>query len=373
MNIIYTTCFLDISGVTKINFDILSRLKSDCKIHVCVTARDDHFATTWDIRFAETFGDCFKLWKQDASARYRYFVEYVRKNRIDLVFNTHSLWLYEHAARLKRDCPRLKIVDALHVLEPCRLRGGSPDISANRFVHPFLDKTILISDDLRRYLTQNYKVDATKFVIVRNGIEMACFTGRNMKSCLLREELSVPEGGRLVGFIGRFTEQKRPLLFLEVIRRVMVKCGAARCYMVGDGPLMPKVERQIERLNLAASVTLLPPRDDILALLDSTDLLVLTSLYEGAPLTILEALACGVPVVASDVGAIREYVSVGCDLVATDPHQGEACRLAEAVLNRLAHHNIPQFDAAYFDMARVAAEYLAVFRSVCCAGQECSA
>ena len=105
MNLLYTTCCLDISGVTKINFDILSRIKSDCRIHVCVTARDDHFANTWDSRFAETFDDCFKLWKLDVSARYPYFVDYVRQHRIDLVLNTHSLWLYEHASATQTRLP----------------------------------------------------------------------------------------------------------------------------------------------------------------------------------------------------------------------------------------------------------------------------
>jgi len=364
MNLIYATCFLDISGVTKINFDILRRIKSDCNIHVCVTERDDHLDSTWNLRFAETFGGCLKLWKLEASSRYRNFVDYVRDHRIELVFNVHSLWLYKNAARLKRDCPELKIVDALHVLEPCRLRGGAPDISANRFVHPYMDKTILISDDLRRYLIRNYKVDAAKYVIVKNGIETARFMERKVGNRILREELGVPEGCRLVGFIGRFTEQKRPLLFLEVICRILLQRDDVRFYMLGDGPLLPELKRRIASLKVTASVTLLPPRDDIPDVLDSTDLLVLTSLYEGAPLTILEALACGVPVVASDVGAIREYASAGCNLVAADPRRGEADRLVEAMLGCFAQKDAPKFDATYFDMSRVAAEYLEVFRSV---------
>ena len=199
-----------------------------------------------------------------------------------------------------------------------------------------MDKTILISNDLRRYLTQNYRVDAGKFVIVRNGIETARFKGIGERGGVLREELGVPAGCKLVGFIGRFTEQKRPLLFLEVIRRVLEQRDDIRFYLVGEGPLAPKLERQIARLGIAGMVSLLPPRDDIPAVLDSTDLLVLTSLYEGAPLTVLEALASHVPVVASDVGAIREYASAGCDLVACKPHRDEAERLAGAVLERLA-------------------------------------
>lgn len=365
MNLIYTTCFLDISGVSKINFDILSRIKSDCTIHICVTAPDDRLVSSWESRFNEMFGGCFKLWKLDKAIRYRSFVDYLKEHRINLVFNTHSLWLYKHAARLKRDCQGLKIVDALHVLEPCRLRGGSPDMSANRFVHPFLDKTILISNDLVQYLTRYYKVDTAKFVVIKNGIVTKRFTGRPVKSGALREELGVPQGHKLVGFIGRFTQQKRPLLFLEVVCKVLAQRDDVRFYMVGDGPLASQVERQIVRLKIVDSVRLLSPRDNIPDLLDSTDLLLLTSLYEGAPLTILEALACGVPVVSSDVGAIREYADVGCDLVATEPPRGEADRLAEAVLGRLTQKDRPQFDATYFDISRVAREYLAVFRGVC--------
>lgn len=365
MNIIYTTCFLDISGVTKINFDILCRLKSDCRIHVCVTARDDHLVSTWDSLFVETFDNCFKLWQLDASARYQCFIDYVRVHQIDLVFATHSLWLYEHAACLKRDCPGLKIVDALHVLEPCRLRGGSPDISANRFVHPFLDKTILISGDLLQYLIRNYAVDSAKFVIVRNGIEISKFKRAEIKNLALREELGTPENCKLVGFIGRFTEQKRPLLFLKVVKLVLEQRDDVRFYLIGDGPLASKLVRRTVRLGITDNVTFLSPRHDIPVVFDSTDLLVLTSLYEGAPLTILEALASGVPVVASDVGAIREYASVGCDLVATAPRRNEPERFAESVLGLLAQECSPQLDSAYFDIYRVAAEYLEVFHTVC--------
>lgn len=366
MNLIYTTCFLDISGVTKINFDILSKIKSNSKIHVCVTARDDHLVSTWDIQFLKTFDCCFKLWQLNASDRYRYFVDYVKRHRIDLVFNTHSLWLYEHAACLKRDCPGLKIVDSLHVLEPCRLRGGFPDISANRFIHPYMDKTILISEDLRHYLIMNYTVDPAKLVIVKNGINTSNFMKKGgEKNLTLREELCVPGHCKLVGFIGRFTEQKRPFLFLEVARYVLKRRSDTRFYLVGDGPLASELERRVTRLGVGDSIALLPPRNDIPGVLNSTDLLVLTSLYEGAPLTVMEALASGVPVVASDVGAIREYVRLGCDLIATAPWGTEVVNFGDAVLGRLAQGSPPQFDSAYFDISRVVKEYLEVFCAVC--------
>lgn len=354
MNILYTTCFLDVSGVTRINLDILIGISDRYRVHVCETVSDEKISSKLERQFNERFGAPLQLWRITASEQYERFVQYLRDNDIALVYNTHSLWVYEHAARLKRDLPRLGIVDSLHVLEPYCFRGGYPDISANRFVHPYIDKSIVISDHLLSYIRGNYAVDPGKFVVIKNGVDIERFRRNPSLRDVFRREIGVPEDVPLIGFIGRFSWQKRPDLFLDVARQLTEGACLPFFYMIGNGDLLEKSKRHAVRLGIADRVRFVTSRDDIHIVLNSTDLLLMTSSYEGAPLTILEALASGVPVVSSDVGAIREYIGDECLVT---PGRGEGVRLAKAALKRLQTRDTAPFDRDIFSTKRVIAEY----------------
>lgn len=358
MNILYTTCFLDVSGVTRINLDILIGMSDRCNVHVCETVSDERLSSKLERAFNERFGGPLQLWRVTASKQYERFVQYLWDNDIALVYNTHSLWVYEHAARLKRDLPRLRIVDSLHVLEPYCFRGGYPDISANRFVHPHIDRSIVISDHLLSYIRGNYAVDPRKFVVIKNGVDTERFRRNPSLHDVFRREIGIPDEVPLIGFIGRFSWQKRPDLFLEVAKQLTERESLLFFYMIGNGDLLEGSKRHAVRLGIADRVRFLPSRDDIHIVLNSTNLLLMTSSYEGAPLTILEALATGVPVVSSDVGAIREYIGDEC---LVKPGRGEGARLAEAALKRLQSRDSVPFDRVLFSSKRVIAQYAETF------------
>lgn len=365
LTILYATCYLDVSGVTKINYDILSRIASEAEIHVCTTSRDDKLSDKWDDRFSATFREPFKLWLLSPRDRYRALVEYLQHHRIDIVYVTHSLWLYEHAARLKRDFPKLRIVDSLHVLEPYCFRGGYPDISANRFVHPYIDASILISRNLENYLLQNYQVDGDKLHVIHNGIDAALFCAESKIHDANQSRLFPDVHGGMVGFIGRFTDQKRPLLFVDIAHDLAERNPDLKFYMVGNGPLFDKVSRHIENFGMSDRIYMLPAQSDIAPLLRETDVLLLTSSYEGAPLTILEGLAVGVPVVASDVGAVREYVGDKCRLIPLGSADiRERQQYVSAVEEDLVDGRFSGVLEPSHDINAVAANYKAVFLNI---------
>lgn len=360
MNILYATCFLDVSGVTRLNYDILARLAGKNNIYVCETASDGRLTSKLENHFRDSFGEPFKLFRYPLQDRYRRFLEYLDSNAIDLVFNTHSLWVYEHIAKLKKDRSNLKVVDSLHVLEPYCFRGGYPDISANRYVHPFIDKSIVISEHLLSYIKRSYSVDPGKFIIIRNGVDTTRFKKDSSLKGIFRNELGVPANFPLIGYIGRFSRQKRPDVFLDVAKHLLGKLGEVYFYMAGDGDLLDKSKKLADSLGISNRVSFVAPRDDIHIVLNSTDMLVLTSSYEGAPLTILEALATGVPVVASDVGAISEYV--GTPYVVQRQGRGsEVDQFAEAILRGLNDNYPSIFDREIFSLDYVADSYARVF------------
>jgi glycosyltransferase involved in cell wall biosynthesis len=363
MNILYTTCFLDVSGVTKINYDILVKLSDNNRVYVCVT-KDNKKKSKLEKNFSDKFGELLKLWQYPSACQYRYFVEYLDNNDIKLVFNTHSLWVYEHVAKLKKDRPSIKIIDSLHVLEPYCFRGGYPDISANQFVHPFIDQSIVISEHLLSYIKRYYSVDSAKFVIIRNGIDMNRFKKDSTLMGIFKEEIGVPANAHLIGFIGRFSPQKRPDIFLKIAKLLTRQLGQVYFYMIGEGELIDKSKKLANKLGISDRVQFVPTRDDIHVVLNSTTMLVVTSSYEGAPLTILESLAVGVPVVSANVGAIAEYVGISC-LVRRQGGNSELCQFVEKILKRLNNAAQPEFDRQRFSVDHVADSYAKLFEYVC--------
>jgi glycosyltransferase involved in cell wall biosynthesis len=117
-----------------------------------------------------------------------------------------------------------------------------------------------------------------------------------------------PVPGRIV-MIGRLARQKRPDLAVRAFVDVRRRYPAAELHFVGEGPLRSDVETLVSELGLAGAVKFLGVRSDVPALLARADCLLLSSDYEGCPFSVLEAMAAGVPVVATRVGGVAELVA----------------------------------------------------------------
>lgn len=172
-------------------------------------------------------------------------------------------------------------------------------------------------------------------VIVGNGIDLDDFDPLRAgpAAAALRQTLA-PGGGSLVGFVGRLTPQKDPLAFVALIAAVRRERPDVHGVIVGDGPLRAEVERAVAARGLGAWCRVLGARDDVAALLAALDVFVLTSLSEGFPFVVLEAMALERPVVATAVNGVPEIVEPGVTGVLVERADGEA--LARAVLDTLA-------------------------------------
>lgn len=366
LTIAYTTCYLDVSGVTKLNFDILNRLKSkEFKIHVITTEENkSKVSNSWDYLFDIYINKPFQLSRMNKKKRLNCFLKYLIDNKITIVFNTHSLWLYENLSCIKKNLPYIKLIDSLHVLEPYCFRGGYPDISANKYVHPYIDRSILISEDLKNYLLKNYEVNADKLTVIRNGIDATKFSWKDNLQGKFKCEIGLEDKSKLVGFIGRLVDQKRPLMFLEIVKQIALSDNSCFFYMIGTGNLEKNVIKFIKKNNLSNRIFLFKERNDIDCILNSTNLLLVPSLYEGAPLTILEAISAKVHIIASDVGAIKEYVGNFCSLIPRSDKNREINMFIEQSLKLLRNPIKLEYDAKYvreYDINRTSEEYGNIF------------
>jgi len=152
-----------------------------------------------------------------------------------------------------------------------------------------------------------------KGICLRNAIDLRRFQMSRDPAELqsLRRQLGLPLEAPIVGTVGRLTRQKGYDVLLEAVGPVLTEVPAAHFLIVGGGDLEVDLRRLAAKLGVADAVHFLGPRSDVAELLSIMDVFVSSSLWEGLPTVILESMASGVPVVATDVSGTRELVQDG--------------------------------------------------------------
>jgi glycosyltransferase involved in cell wall biosynthesis len=195
------------------------------------------------------------------------------------------------------------------------------------------------SEQLMRY----EKIPKRKIVTIPNGIDGSRFDltiDRQAK----RRELGIHEQGSVIGLAVRLSDQKGITFLLQAMPRILAKHPDTTLLIAGDGDLRTDLEREAQQIGIAARVKFCGPRKDIPELLKLLDLYVLPSKWEGLPMVILEAMAAGCPIVATDVGGNSTAVVDGVTGALVPPQDPGA--LAEAVIRLLDSPELLQTYAA---------------------------
>ncbi len=201
-----------------------------------------------------------------------------------------------------------------------------------RLTNRLVDRTIAVSELSRQMHIDNYGVPPDRIVAIRNGVDVSRFGGE-FDTTRVREELGIPEGAPVATLVGRLQERKGHTHALKAAPAVRDAVPDARLLFVGKGELESELRAEAEALDVSDFVVFAGFRRDIPDLLASSDLLILPSDNECLPLTILEAMATGLPVVATDVGGVSEEVEDGVTGYLIPPHDTDA--LAEAMIRVL--------------------------------------
>jgi glycosyltransferase involved in cell wall biosynthesis len=190
---------------------------------------------------------------------------------------------------------------------------------------------VAVSPQVRDDLVKLGVAPAEKFVVIRLGIELdeRVHTGTNGRD-ETRRVLGIPANAFTVGWIGRMTAIKRTDDILRAFQRLGERGVDARLCMVGDGPDRDEVERRAHELGIMRNTLFLGYQEDVARFYSAFDAFVLPSANEGTPVTAIEALAAGRPVVATRVGGVPDVVRDGEDgyLVEAGDVDGLAERLA---------------------------------------------
>jgi sugar transferase (PEP-CTERM/EpsH1 system associated) len=188
-------------------------------------------------------------------------------------------------------------------------------LALRRAVRPFVSRYVAVSKDLEGWLASAVRVPKAKIVQIYNGVDMEKFGlsdhavgGGGLAS-------QGPRAPVLIGTVGRLSGEKDQGNLIEafalLLRGAATQEKCLRLVIIGDGPMRPELEQRVRTLKLEESVEFLGERDDVPALCRSLDIFALPSLGEGISNTILEAMASGLPVVATNVGGNSELVRHG--------------------------------------------------------------
>ena len=173
-----------------------------------------------------------------------------------------------------------------------------------------------------------------KTVLIRSGIELEEFTGVKVNKWAQKKALGVEPTLPLVTMIGCLKAQKAPLDYVEVAHQVLQEKDV-RFILVGDGQLRGRVQKRADELGLGERFKLLGWRRDIPEILAATDIFVLTSLWEGLPRVLPQAMAMGIPIVATGVDGTPEAVVHGANGFVTKPRDTRG--MAERICYLLDH------------------------------------
>jgi glycosyltransferase involved in cell wall biosynthesis len=196
------------------------------------------------------------------------------------------------------------------------------------------DAYVAVADAHADHLVNIEKFPRHKVHVISNGIDVTKFCPSN--DCIVaRRELGLLPAAPVAGIVAALRPEKNHELFLAAAARVRVKLPDARFLIIGDGPQRPRLEQVAAELELGESVQFLGTRSNISELLTALDVFVLTSKMEANPVSILEAMATGKPVVAPRVGSIGQSVLDGQTGFVTEP--GDLDELVERLVQLLSN------------------------------------
>lgn len=234
----------------------------------------------------------------------------LRSLRPDVVHTHLHVLKYLLPAQSAWRCP---VVHTLHNLadrEATKADQRLQQVAFRAHVEP-----VAIGDAVAASARVLYGVDVA--AVIPNGIAIDGLRTDAGARAELREELGLGSDAVVFVVVGRLNPQKNHAGLLEALTR----CPEGHLLVVGEGELRAELEARVEALGLSSRVQFLGVRGDVPRLYAASDLLVLSSHYEGNPLVVMEAMAAGLPVVATAVGCVPELVgpATGRLVVAGDP------------------------------------------------------
>lgn len=326
--VLYLITELDAGGAQSALFGLIARTdESQFKITVACFYNGDKLMAKRirDLGVSVIDLRMMAVWRVDAL--WRLYTLLRREKPVIL----HS-WLF-HANILGRIIGHLAKVPLIITSRRNVEIGGMRRERLKQWTSSFDDKIIAVCEEARQAEIQRTHVSPSKVITIYNGIESDRYVISNHQ--IIRREFGIAPESPLLGIVGRLHPQKGHSDLISAFALVKKQVPGVQLLIIGDGCLRRALEEETKQNQVADGIIFTGLRNDIPSLLSAIDLFVLPSLWEGLPNVVLEAMAAGLPVVATAVGGMPELVVENETGILVPPHDPEA--LAVAIIDLLAN------------------------------------
>ncbi len=255
---------------------------------------------------------CFDLGKGDRADRLMpiRIARLLRRHRPDIIHS--QSWSGVDVALAKLSVRGVRLVHSEHGRSLPFVDGESLERKlARRFLYEMAGVVFAVSDEVREYYCRETGFPVARMQVIRNGIDVGRIDAADPAG--VREELGLAPGDFVIGTVSRLDRNKDPMCLLEAFLLLVTLTGreGLRLLVVGDGEERARLERFVAVRGLAGEVIFAGRRMDVPRLLRAMNVFALSSISEGMPITVLEAMSASLPVVTTNVGALPEMVVEG--------------------------------------------------------------
>lgn len=222
----------------------------------------------------------------------------LRENKIDVIHSQSGCMGYAAiAGRLAR------VKGIIHTDHGRFVPDKRSAILEERISSILINRVIGVSEELTDYLASEVKIKREKLIIIINGVDVHRFIPLKSEQCKeLRNGIGVDEEDKILGTVCRLEPVKNLEFLIDCMPFICEVVPGCKLLIVGDGPIKEHLIKYSESLGIDSKINFMGEQSDIEDILPVFDIYVCTSLSEGTSMTILEAMACGLPIVASAVG-----------------------------------------------------------------------
>lgn len=280
----------------------------------------------------------------------------MRREKPDVV-HTH-LDVIKYATVAAKLAGIRKCVHTVHTLAHIEAEGPIQKITNKLFFKLGWSVPVALSPEVQESIADFYNLDRARIPVICNGVELS--------HCMPKEDYEAGETVNIL-HVGRFDPPKNHEGLLRSFRLLLDRCPRCHLHLVGDGELRPSMEALAEELKLTDSVSFHGIQENVYPYLHDADIFVLPSVYEGIPMTVIEAMGTGLPIVATKVGGVPDLLRSGENGILVPC---EAAAVADA-LERLVRDPVlrerigrqAKEDSSGFSAATMARRYGEVYRS----------
>lgn len=178
----------------------------------------------------------------------------------------------------------------------------------NRFLSYPANLHIAVSEAVKKWSVANLKLQNKKIKVIHNAINIEEFAKSRVNKSRKKKELGIDIEKTVITTVGRLTKQKGQIYLIKAADQILKAGIDAEFLIIGEGELRQNLENLTKDLHLEDRIHFLGVREDVNELLGISDIFVLPSLCEGFGIVIIEAMAAGVPVIASNIDGIKEVI-----------------------------------------------------------------